>query len=63
VFIQMIFRGAWIPTHKFLIAKKSSGWSIASDGMTENIDGSSMWVRRDLMQIIPLLVTSGRAWT
>src|SRR6266404_6074511 len=32
----MIFRGAWIPTHKFLIAKKSSGWSIASDGMTEH---------------------------
>src|SRR4029077_1273362 len=41
----------WIHMHKPLTDGRSSGWSIAVDGMTENIDGLSTRECRGLIRI------------
>ncbi len=61
-FILMIFRGAWIPTRKFSIGEKSSEWSIASGGMTENTGGFSALECPDSIRTGLSLVTSDRVW-
>src|SRR6267378_1606871 len=61
-FTQTIFRGALILTHWLSSGEKSSEWSIAFDGMTENTGGFSALGCPDSIRTGLSLVTSDRVW-